>query len=127
MKIDELLGKTLVEIIGKKGDEEVIFRTDNGEEYKMYHEQECCEKVTVENIDGDLNDLIGSPILQAEESTNSETNPEGIKPENQDYFTWTFYRLGTLKGRVVLRWYGESNGYYSEEVSFEKIKGGSDE
>jgi len=74
------------------------------------------------DVIGNLEDLIGTPIVMAEE-VSSEENPVGVEiPEYQDSFTWTFYKLATIKGYVTIRWYGESNGYYSEEVSFGEVK-----
>jgi hypothetical protein len=117
-----LVGKTLAGIYGSEGDESLTFTTVDGEEFVMYYEHDCCASCSVEDICGDLNDLIGSPIVQAEESTSGD-NPPDADPEltkYQESFTWTFYRLATIKGSVVIRWYGSSNGYYSESVSFEK-------
>ena len=76
------------------------------------------------DIVGDLNDLINHPLLMVEEVTNEGVNPSGVEvPEYQDSsFTWTFYKLATIKGYVTLSWYGESNGYYNESVSFCKKK-----
>lgn len=87
----------------------------------MYHSQECCEFVVVEDIIGDLDDLIGTPILKVEKTTSDE-NPEGIDKGYQDSFTWTFYHFATIKGYVTIRWYGESNGYYSEDIDFIKLE-----
>ena len=115
-KFEDLVGKVLVSV--ENNSDEIIFTLDTGEKYKLYHEQDCCESVSVEDVIGDLNDLVGSPILMAEEVSRSE-NPEGVTKEYQDYnFTWTFYKLATIKGYVTIRWYGESNGYYSESVDW---------
>ena len=74
------------------------------------------------DIVGELKDLIGSPLLMAEEVSHEGKNPEGVEvPDYQDSFTWTFYKLATVKGYVTIRWYGESNGFYSESVDFVKI------
>lgn len=120
MEIKELIGKTLRKAMGKVGDDEIIFETTDGEKYKLYHSQDCCESVMIDDICGDMQDLVGSPITQAEENSSNE-NPPGVIKEYQDSFTWTFYRLSTARGQVVIRWYGESNGYYSESVYFEKV------
>lgn len=119
IKFEELKGKTLTRV--DKSEDEIVFTTDTGEVYKLYHEQDCCERVKVEDICGDLGDLIGLPLVEAEEATSSE-NPSGVERENQESFTWTFYKLGTSRGSVTIRWYGGSNGYYSESVDFVRLK-----
>lgn len=117
---ETLKGKTLVKIEGlEKDSDEVRFFTSDGNEYKMFHEQDCCENVYIEDVCGDIEDLIGSEILIAE----CVENDDGKYPPSKDdtypeSYTWTFYKLATRKGYVDIRWYGRSNGYYSESVDF---------
>ncbi|MNZ76081.1 hypothetical protein D3C78_945760 [compost metagenome] len=99
----------------------MVFETDSGEVFKMYHDQDCCESVHINDIEGDLSDLIGEPVTLAEESTSND-NPKVEDEWGPESFTWTFYRLATKNGFVVIRWYGESNGYYSESVDFIQVK-----
>lgn len=112
----DLVGHTITSI--ERTHDELIFTLSDGEKYKLYHDQDCCENVWLEDVTGDFGDLIGVPILKAEEASSSDKNPPGVPvPDYQDSFTWTFYHLVTFKGPVTLRWYGESNGYYSESVN----------
>lgn len=116
---DTLLGKTLTrcEVIRGDYDDQIVFETTDGEQYKMFHDQDCCESVSIEDICGDLSGLIGSPLVQAMESSNSSEDTDG------DSQTWTFYHLATVpSGSVTIRWYGTSNGYYSESVYLYKRK-----
>lgn len=116
-EFSELLGKTLSNV-ENVNNEELIFTLDSGERYRLYHSQDCCESVSIEDIIGELSDLIGSPLTMAEEVSQSEP-PEGeAAKEYDESFTWTFYKLATVKGYVTVRWYGTSNGYYSESVDF---------
>ena len=119
--IEKFLNKTFVEIIGDENSSELIFMDEDGTKYTMYHSQDCCESVYIESIEGDLSDLIGTPILQAEEVTNEEYEDKWLAQQKEednyiDSYTWTFYKLATIKGYVTIRWLGESNGYYSESV-----------
>lgn len=118
--ISALLGKTVESAIAT--DDSIRFKTTAGAVYLMHHNQNCCEHVYVESIVGDLQDLIGSPITLAEEVSNADVPP----PEHEsDYsYTWTFYKLATVKGYVDIRWFGSSNGYYSESVDFDLVRGG---
>jgi hypothetical protein len=114
-----MLGKTMESVVNNDN-EEIIFRATDGSVYRMWHSQDCCESVRIEDIAGDLDFLVGSPITQAIESTN-EGGPE------YESSTWTFYHFATMKGYVSIRWLGVSNGYYSERVDFAKISDGNDE
>ena len=114
--VDVLLGQTIKAVT--ESDDEIIFITEQGYTYKMYHDQDCCEHVYIESIVGDIQDLVGQQILEAEE----RTNEEGKELENSDdSFTWTFYTIRCVKCSIDIRWYGTSNGYYSESVDFERI------
>ncbi len=113
---ESLKGKTIKIIEGMNtGSGRVTFETEDGEKYTMWHGQDCCESVQLEEIVGGPDDLLNSPVLLAEEVSDAE----GPKPsEWSESYTWTFYKLSTIKGSVTLRWLGESNGYYSERVDF---------
>jgi hypothetical protein len=132
----DLVGEVFTAVKRSNDDDELIFET-NTHTYKMYHSQDCCEGVDIEDIEGDLEDLLNSPITIAEEATSdSEGGSDNIgyfkvealikgvdldvDKSSEGSYTWTFYRIGTAKGGVVIRWYGASNGYYSESVSVYK-------
>lgn len=116
----DMAGKVISSIEGMdSGSDSVKFVCADGSEYLMYHSQDCCESVGINDVEGDVSDLIGMPVVLAEEvSSEDYPAPPGDYVES---YTWTFYRISTQKGMVVLRWLGESNGYYSESVSFAKI------
>lgn len=126
-KISELRGKTITNIEGLEKDNDlVLIQCTDGSAYVMCHCQDCCECVDINDICGDVEDLLNSPITMAEEvihSSGDDDLPEELKPEDYwESFTWTFYKLATVKGYVTIRWYGESNGYYCEEVEIQRIR-----
>lgn len=137
-----LVGVTIIDVRGlHDGSEEVEFECSDGQTFKMYHVEDCCEDVCLAEIVGDVDDIIGVPVLRAEEATSEgkiendlyhandsyekaqavrrklsgQDNPERYADSSQ---TWTFYKIDTAKGDLVLRWFGTSNGYYSESVDF---------
>lgn len=123
-----LVGKTLSAVTMAGDRSELVFETVDGESYKLHHEQDCCESVSIEDVAGDLDALVGSPILLAYESSHDETHPNAPVLDENGYgaesCTWTYYRIATMQGTVNIRWFGSSNGYYSESVSFSRISAG---
>lgn len=126
---DILLGKTLTDV-RVDGINEIHFYTEH-EHYVLTHIQDCCEHVYIESIIGDLTDLVGSPLTLAEEASNNWDSTGDAKllhalmgplPGSDESYTWTFYKLATVNGYVDIRWYGTSNGYYSESVTFYKVE-----
>ena len=77
--VDKLNGKILKHI--QSSTDRLVFITDKNEKYLMFHQQDCCEDVQLEDVNGDLDDLLGVPILDArEEMSQAEES------------TWTFPR-----------------------------------
>lgn len=115
---DDMIGKTFTSVHDGTHylNDALIFESDDGG-YVFCHSQDCCESVRIEQIDGDLEDLQGSPLIIAEEASHRGSG-------NYDE-EWTFYRFATTKGYVTVRFYGVSNGYYSTAVSRKYIAGKS--
>lgn len=132
MKFEDLKGKTLrevrinrcqLDIDGHYEGDSILFIDDNGRKYKMYHQQDCCENVFIEDVCGDISDLIGdTPITLAEEVSSTDHQDGLERSKDEESFTWTFYKLATNYGTVTIRWFGSSNGYYSERVDIEEVE-----
>ena len=121
--MEEMIGQTIVKVEHEKSlDDFLKFYKEDGTIYEFYYEHDCCATCNIEDIVGELEYLVGEPLLKAEEvsSHNDENNPP--LDEFDDSYTWTFYKFATIKGYVDVRWYGTSNGYYSESVSLRKYK-----
>lgn len=123
--IDVIVGLTLREFNeAEKGSQRIVLLTACGRAFSMLHHDLCSEEVSLDDIEGDISDIVGSPITMAEKTTSPDTPSNAQDRLTQLSQTWTFYRIGTVKGMVVLRWFGESNGYYSEEVDFVELTEG---
>jgi hypothetical protein len=136
--LEKMIGKVFVSVTGIPGDDEMIFTAEDGSQFKFYHLQDCCESVAIEDVVGDLSDLVGSPLLKAEEVKNHPHEKEwedslihneygGTETPDGHYlesYTWTFYKFATIKGYVDVRWFGQSNGYYSESVDMAEGRDG---
>lgn len=110
--ISELVGKTIVSVL--QDDYTLEFVTLEGDFVQMFHNQDCCEAVFIEDVNGDWEDIKNTPLIVSEERE-SEDCPNDSSIIECD--TWTFYTFRTIKGSVDVRWHGTSNGYYSTSVS----------
>lgn len=120
VNVFDMKGATLRAINGmEKGSDSITFEAEDGRVWKMYHCQDCCELVEIDDVVGEPEDLIGEPLLIAEEVSNLDDLPP--RPNANDSYTWTFYKFATIKGYVTVKWYGESNGWYSERVDFARV------
>jgi hypothetical protein len=108
-----IIGKTIVNITGMyKGSENITIEFSDGDVFTM-SAPDTYSNVDVDDVCGDVEDLLNTPILRAEEVKNLN-----LPSKNEESsFRWTFYKFATAKGYVDIKWYGTSNGYYSEECS----------
>ena len=114
-----LVGKTLANI--RSTDDEILFVCTDGDAFMAYHMQDCCECVAIYDVTGDLQSLVGATIASAIEEENRTDWPSDVPDDGEDSFTWTTHKFRTQSGsEVVVRWLGVSNGYYDENVYFNR-------
>lgn len=122
-QIKQLEGQTFICVDGcERYSYAVFFHSVDGGVFCMHSGEDdgCEEAVWLEEVHGDVEDLVGVPILKAYADTvhwnmflNQNTRQSSLRA--------TFYRLSTIKGTVTFRWLGTSNGFYAEEVTVEKV------
>ena len=123
--MENLIGKVIVFI--KEESDGLTFITNDNTKYVLCGDDgypNDCE-VWLESVVGDLQDLVGSPLLVAQEVSgqtvaDSDKQLDMSLEKNRKHAeysqNWTFYKFATIKGYVDLRFCGESNGYYSEKA-----------
>ena len=117
----ELKGQVIKEITGLEKDSPEVHIVTNQTTYKLYHHQDCCESVLVENVIGDEKDILNEEIIFAEEDAGAN-DPDWYTEYDRLYsHTWTKYVLKTKNASLEFWFLGESNGYYNESVSIKKI------
>ena len=112
-RVSDLVGELIIDIKINNWENEMIFITESSGYYEMFlffHENECSESVTINDISGDLSDLIDHPLLKASVDKNNDPIPPTYHDEGSHL--WTFYNFATEKGYVTIKWFGASNGYY---------------
>lgn len=117
--VESMVGHTIKSF--ERDIDTLTFEMEDGQLCRFYHEQDCCESVTIESVTGDLSVLIGSPLTFVEEVVSNEDPPDAVRGKDEyidENYTWTTYKFRTEKGEASIRWYGSSNGYYSESVNF---------
>lgn len=112
----DLIGKKILKAF--KGEDVVYFETDVGD-YRLYHEQYCFEQVEIVDIDNDLSLLNGGIVLNAEHIRDRDKEP---LYEDDESYSWNFYKIFTDKASVTITAYGTSSGYYSEELTLERMR-----
>jgi hypothetical protein len=117
----EMLNHTMVRVEGEAGANAFQLQSSDGTVFTFYHQQDCCESVYIEDVIGDIKDLVGEPILLAEQVDVGgwyAENPCEPEPNHEEYgqaVDSTWYRFATIKGYVTVRWVGIST-YYSTAV-----------
>lgn len=117
--INEIVGKVPVSVEQLDDGERLLMKFADGSGIEFYPEADFGANVLIEDVTGDWSDLIGHPILVAEERSQHSYDgiPEGCEAREESD-TWTFYTFRGVGGSVDVRWHGWSSGYYSESVSW---------
>jgi len=90
--------------------------------YMMHHCQNCCEEVCLVDVCGDVDDVCGAPLMLANET---EGTCDAVDGDPCGVLSWAFYNLATINGYVTLTFRGDSNGYYTLDMDFERVSLGN--
>lgn len=110
-ELKDLIGKKIINIEGlSKGSEQVTIYCEDHTYMMMGKIDDHVNESIIDDVIGDVNDLLGSTILIAETTQGSDS-----------LHNWTFYKISTRNGYVDIRWYGDDDNIdyqYAARVDF---------
>ena len=77
-------------LMARKGFRSISFHVEDGRTFCLDHNQDCYEQVYVEDVIGDVSDLIGNPFWKQKKSIIFRKPDIDI---SADSYTWTFYKI----------------------------------
>ena len=121
VEFSDLVGEVLDAVDIDREENQILLTTRSGRKFLVYHEQDCCETVAISDQDGNFDNLIGKPLIEARDFAVDTGETES----DYDSQTTTTLVFRVDDQTVISRWIGDSNGYYSESVDIaELISGG---
>lgn len=112
--ITDAIGRKIVSVYVNS--EMINLNFADGGYIQLYHEQDCCESVWLENhkeVGEELKRMVGQTIRVFKERTTHSVGGYS------DSVTCTFYTIRTDMESCDFMFRGESNGYYSERVDID--------
>lgn len=113
-----LVGEVIKEI-DDTGDG-ILLTARSGKKFWIKHEQDCCEQVSEVHREGEFSSLIGKPLLVVKKDK-AQDNKSFAGVSNPEYPESTTFIFKTADDVVISRWFGDSNGYYSTDVTLSEL------
>lgn len=113
VKIEALQGLTLRRCV--RDGNEIYLYADNGLSFSLGNPSDA----EIEDICGELEWLVGSPITMAEQEESSRDRGDGYED-----MAWYYYKLATVKGYVTVR-FACTDGYYASYAQLTLLKSSS--
>lgn len=116
VSVKELIGKTItdVAIMDQLDEDRVKLCCSDGSKYIMGHTQQHSESVYLEEVEGNIFDILNSPVIDAREDVSNDW-------VGHSGHIYTTYIIATNNGAVVFKWAGTEDEDCSGDVRIRKF------
>jgi len=110
--MQELIGKTIKDVLISDDKENLVFVTEKGEKFNYQAEGDCCNSVWFNHVAG-IDFLFGEEILSIEVIFMGD-----LEPTRQEVDDAHLYKIETKKGICDIELRNSSNGYYGGSIEY---------